>query len=53
MRTSVRFGVGIAFAGLFSLSLPAADKGPTPPAGFTALFNGKDLTGWKGHTTMA
>jgi len=23
------------------------------PAGFTALFNGKDLTGWKGHTTMA
>jgi len=23
-----------------------------PPAGFTALFNGKDLDGWKGHTTM-
>ncbi|MDY3553132.1 DUF1080 domain-containing protein [Gemmata sp. JC717] len=22
------------------------------PAEFTALFNGKDLTGWKGHTTM-
>jgi hypothetical protein len=22
------------------------------PAGFTALFNGKDLSGWKGHTTM-
>lgn len=22
------------------------------PAGFVALFNGKDLTGWKGHTTM-
>jgi hypothetical protein len=22
----------------------------TPPAGFTALFNGKDLTGWKGVT---
>ena len=21
---------------------------PKPPAGFTALFNGKDLTGWKG-----
>lgn len=21
---------------------------PTPPEGFTALFNGKDLTGWKG-----
>ncbi len=24
-----------------------------PPSGFTALFNGKDTTGWKGHTTMA
>jgi hypothetical protein len=23
-----------------------------PPPGFTFLFNGKDLTGWKGHTTM-
>ena len=23
-----------------------------PPAGFTALFNGKNLDGWKGHTTM-
>ena len=21
-------------------------------SGFTPLFNGKDLTGWKGHTTM-
>ena len=27
-------------------SLLAADN--TPPPGFTALFNGKDLTGWKG-----
>jgi len=27
-------------------SLHAAD--PAPPAGFTALFNGKDLTGWQG-----
>jgi len=27
-------------------SLHAADN--APPAGFTALFNGKDLTGWKG-----
>jgi hypothetical protein len=23
-----------------------------PPAGFTALFNGKDLTGWRGGTTF-
>lgn len=24
----------------------------TPPAGFTALFNGKDLTGWRGGDTF-
>jgi hypothetical protein len=37
----------------FSPSLYAADKTAepalnVPPEGFTALFNGKDLTGWKG-----
>ena len=26
----------------------ASDKDNTPPPGFTALFNGKDLTGWQG-----
>ncbi len=26
----------------------AADNAPKPPEGFTALFNGKDLSGWKG-----
>ena len=26
----------------------ATPQTPTPPAGFVALFNGKDLTGWKG-----
>lgn len=33
-----------------SLSAPVLKDQPdnTPPAGFTALFNGKDLTGWKG-----
>jgi hypothetical protein len=25
---------------------------PMPPKGFTALFNGKDLDGWQGHTDM-
>src|SRR5205085_11229184 len=29
-------------------SSKAAESDNTPPAGFTALFNGKDLTGWKG-----
>jgi hypothetical protein len=36
-----------------ALSLHAAE--PTPPAGFTALFNGTDLTGWYGlnpHTVV-
>ncbi|MEM7012646.1 MAG: DUF1080 domain-containing protein, partial [Verrucomicrobiota bacterium] len=27
---------------------PATDKDNSPPAGFTALFNGEDLSGWKG-----
>lgn len=25
---------------------------PTPPAGFTALFNGKDMSGWRGGATF-
>src|SRR5262245_6021630 len=31
-------------------ALPSAENRPdnTPPEGFTALFNGKDLSGWKG-----
>jgi hypothetical protein len=32
---------------LSTLSFAAADDN-VPPAGFVALFNGKDLTGWKG-----
>ena len=36
----------VAAAGLLlGVGLHAAD--PTPPEGFTSLFNGKDLTGWK------
>jgi hypothetical protein len=31
---------------LSPLALPAAE--PTPPAGFRAIFNGRDLTGWYG-----
>lgn len=29
----------------------ADSAGPNPPPGFTALFNGRDLTGWWGATT--
>ncbi len=39
---SVAAGLLLAAAGLH---LQAADEGP--PKGFTSLFNGKDLTGWK------
>lgn len=42
------------FACLFTLALPivaslAPAAEPQPPTGFTALFNGKDLTGWHGR----
>jgi hypothetical protein len=30
----------------------ARAEDPKPPPGFTALFNGKDLTGWQGHIDM-
>ena len=51
----MRLASTIAIAVLFAAVLPAADKpdAPKTPKGFTALFNGKDLKGWKGHTTMA
>jgi hypothetical protein len=38
-------------AGLFlscAMGLTATAEDPAPPDGFTALFNGKDLTNWKG-----
>src|SRR6516164_6410263 len=37
-------GVAVAVL-LFGVGLHAEDK--APPEGFTSLFNGKDLTGWK------
>src|SRR5262245_18519995 len=58
MRFSVRLAAGVLFAAFaVSIGSPtstarAADE-PKPPAGFTAIFNGKDLSGWDGHTTMA
>ncbi|HEY1187977.1 MAG TPA: DUF1080 domain-containing protein [Gemmata sp.] len=43
-----------AVALAIALFAPAARTDDNkPPAGFVPLFNGKDLTGWKGHTTMA
>jgi hypothetical protein len=34
------------------LSISASAIAATPPAGFTAIFNGKDLTGWRGGDTF-
>jgi len=54
MHTTVRLALGAAAAGLLAAPLPAADKAdaPKPPPGFTALFNGTDLTGWQGNLDM-
>lgn len=42
-------GFAASFAGdLFAADEPAAHSLNVPPPGFVALFNGKDLTGWKG-----
>lgn len=41
-------GTHVEFRNLRIKELPKKSEDNTPPAGFTALFNGKDLTGWKG-----
>jgi hypothetical protein len=38
----------LSIAFLTAGSSQAADSAPTPPPGFEAIFNGKDLTGWYG-----
>lgn len=35
-----------------SLALLVAQAAPVPPAGFVALYNGKDLSGWRGGDTF-
>src|SRR5215471_10687420 len=46
MHRTLWFVPALATVLLFAgLSAPAADN--TAPDGFTSLFNGKDLTGWK------
>jgi hypothetical protein len=38
----------VEFKNIQIKELPTQDKVNTPPQGFTALFNGSDLNGWKG-----
>ena len=40
------------FSALVLASVPAVAEMNTPPAGFTPLFNGKDLSGWYGWGTQ-
>jgi len=40
------------FFGLAFLTTTPPSRSQTPPPGFTALFNGKDLTGWRGGETF-
>lgn len=45
---------GIAMAAMLAVSggVFAADTHNVPPEGFVALFNGKDLAGWRGASTV-
>lgn len=56
MRSITRLAaVALLTAAAISIGLPgphARAAEPKPPAGFTPLFNGKDLTGWQGNIDM-
>ena len=46
MRATFLVVLSMVLSSAWSIPAGAADN--VPPPGFTALFNGKDLTGWKG-----
>lgn len=53
MRLSVTLAAGVLLVAACVMPLrPARAEDNKPPEGFTALFNGKDLTNWQGHVTM-
>ena len=41
-----------SFLWVATLAAATAHAAVTPPAGFTALYNGRDLTGWRGGDTL-
>lgn len=52
MRTGPAFGIGLIT--MAAMVASAADRPLNqPPEGFTALFNGKDLAGWKSNDKIA
>ena len=44
-----RFATLLLVTGFCATALAQAPRTNTPPTGFTALFNGKDLSGWRGR----
>ena len=50
--TSPRSFRSLIASTLAALAFTAAAQAAQPPAGFTPLFNGKDLSGWRGGTTF-
>jgi hypothetical protein len=48
MRLAVCLILACALVASLAENLVAQDKLNVPPPGYTALFNGKDLTGWRG-----
>ncbi|HVX15566.1 MAG TPA: DUF1080 domain-containing protein [Pirellulales bacterium] len=44
----MRIAASLCTVGLFVFAAAASAADNTPPEGFVALFNGKDLSGWKG-----
>jgi hypothetical protein len=51
MKRILSINICLLFSLIFIAASRAADN--TPPEGFTALFNGKDLSGWKGLLLLA
>jgi hypothetical protein len=47
-----RLALVAALTALAAAATSARGEDNKPPAGFTALFNGKDLTGWQGNIDM-
>src|ERR1700750_650316 len=44
--------LALTTAAAFLVSSGRVEAAPEPPPSFTALFNGKDLTGWRGGDTF-
>ena len=49
-RLRMKLSLVLLFAAIAITATCGAD--PQPPSGFTALFNGKDLSGWRGGSTF-